>query len=336
MFLFSARRRQRIVAGLRRRTLTTGLRAQKESQKLRPRTRTSSGREAKGTASQKSLDGIEVGPSPALVLLVSGGTMMTPRSVPTVSGGSTAVMPRGTSTEMGSFVGATPTTIVATIGRLPRKRRTTPSGGSRRTTSIWPAGQRHLGRRQSCVRRSLRRNLRVLCLNPRVRRRMMAMGETSGERDAAGLGLAAGEDIAAATAAGEQTRSARVSLSLGWIKPWRSIHRWRAMDVAQGIVGPKLAALRKGRPNSLPPKLWRRKRRASTDSGKHKSAASVKPASSGRAPKAKAGAGAVKQVQPVQSAAPAPAQAADVDEQRQKFVSGLLATAIREGLRSGQ
>lgn len=44
----------------------------------------------------------------------------------------------------------------------------------------------------------------------------------------------------------------------------------------------------------------------------------------------------MKQVQPVQSAAPAPAQAADVDEQRQKFVSGLLATAIREGLRSGQ
>ena len=136
---FSARRRQQIVAGLRRRTLTTGLRAQKESQKLSPRTRTSSRRVAKGTATKKGLDGIEVGPqatSPALALLVSGGTMMTPRSVPTVSGGSTAVMPRGTSTEMGSFVGATPTTIVATIGRLPRKRRTTPSGGSRRTTSI--------------------------------------------------------------------------------------------------------------------------------------------------------------------------------------------------------
>ena len=132
---FSARRRQQIVAGLRRRTLTTGPRAQKESQKLSPRTRTSSRRVAKGTTTKKSLDGMEVGPH-ALALLVSGGYMMTPRSVPTVSGGSTAVMPRGTSTEMGSFVGATPTTIVATIGRLPRKRRTTPSGGSRRTTSI--------------------------------------------------------------------------------------------------------------------------------------------------------------------------------------------------------
>ena len=84
---------------------------------------------------------------------------------------------------------------------------------------------------------------------------MIVMKETSGESDATGLVLAAGEDSAAAIAAGEQTRSARGSLSLGWIKPWRSIHRVRAMDVAQGIVGPNLAALRKGRPNRLPPKL---------------------------------------------------------------------------------
>jgi len=192
------------------------------------------------------------------------------------------------------------------------------------------------------------------------------MKETSGESDATGLVLAAGEDIAAGIAAGEQTRSARGSLSLGWIKPWRSARDGRGA----GDRRPEPRRSEEGQAKPLAPQVVKEEEeseksstqeeeseeeessRCGTDpgkpaaqtatsgraaaSGKHKPAASVKPASSGRAPKAKAGAGAVKQVQPVQSAAPAPSQAADVDEQRQRFVSGLLATVIREGLRSGQ
>lgn len=256
----SDRRTREIAAGLRLHALTTGLGARTSE---RPVTSVTSRRSANQTVSAslagETREDARRARSPGRAPVAPTRTTTSPSSARLATVGSTRVPTQWNSTRRGGFVGLTPTTIVATIGTLPKEWPNAPFERNRSTSGTKTAGLRHLARNQPwpCGKGSPFLNLKV------PHRGGTADGQHTGSTATTvvlpqiGLGAALGAGIAMAAdgPATERILSASRSSNPESTVPWRSTLAARQIDL--GLAVPKTQSK-----NHLPLPVRRRRRKA--------------------------------------------------------------------------